>query len=42
MKLLRFGPPGFERPGLLDQVGTIRDLGSVVINCEPEVDFAMT
>lgn len=30
MKLLRFGPAGFERPGLLDEDGIIRDLGSVV------------
>lgn len=26
MKLLRYGPPGFERPGLLDAGGRIRDL----------------
>ena len=26
MKLLRFGPPGKERPGLLDAQGTVRDL----------------
>ncbi len=26
MKLLRFGPPGEERPGLLDRSGRIRDL----------------
>ncbi|HET6720310.1 MAG TPA: fumarylacetoacetate hydrolase family protein [Rhodocyclaceae bacterium] len=26
MKLLRYGPPGFERPGLLDAGGQIRDL----------------
>ncbi|RUV68418.1 FAA hydrolase family protein [Mesorhizobium sp. M5C.F.Cr.IN.023.01.1.1] len=30
MKLLRFGLPGSERPGLLDDAGTIRDLGGVV------------
>ncbi|TIR02434.1 MAG: fumarylacetoacetate hydrolase family protein [Mesorhizobium sp.] len=30
MKLLRFGLPGSERPGLLDQDGAIRDLSSVV------------
>ncbi|MBM0107165.1 fumarylacetoacetate hydrolase family protein [Steroidobacter sp. S1-65] len=30
MKLLRFGPPGQERPGLLDATGKIRDLSSVV------------
>ena len=27
MKLLRYGPPGQERPGLLDAAGRIRDLG---------------
>jgi 2-keto-4-pentenoate hydratase/2-oxohepta-3-ene-1,7-dioic acid hydratase in catechol pathway len=30
MKLLRFGRPGQERPGLLDDTGTIRDLSSHV------------
>ena len=30
MKLLRFGPPGVEKPGILDTNGTIRDLSSVV------------
>ena len=30
MKLLRFGPPGSERPGLLDADGTIRDLSGIV------------
>lgn len=30
MKLLRFGPPGQEKPGLLDAAGKIRDLSSVV------------
>jgi ureidoglycolate lyase len=30
MKLLRFGPPGEERPGLLDAHGTIRDLSGIV------------
>ncbi|RWF28779.1 fumarylacetoacetate hydrolase family protein [Mesorhizobium sp.] len=30
MKLLRFGPPGSERPGLLDETGTVRDLSDVV------------
>ena len=30
MKLLRYGPPGAEKPGLLDDDGTIRDLSGVV------------
>ena len=30
MKLLRYGPEGFEKPGLLDEGGTIRDLSGVV------------
>jgi 2-keto-4-pentenoate hydratase/2-oxohepta-3-ene-1,7-dioic acid hydratase in catechol pathway len=30
MKLLRYGPPGQERPGLLDASGAIRDLSAVV------------
>jgi 2-keto-4-pentenoate hydratase/2-oxohepta-3-ene-1,7-dioic acid hydratase in catechol pathway len=30
MKLLRYGPPGQERPGLLDVSGDLRDLSAVV------------
>ncbi len=30
MKLLRYGPPGEEKPGLLDSTGAIRDLSAVV------------
>jgi 2-keto-4-pentenoate hydratase/2-oxohepta-3-ene-1,7-dioic acid hydratase in catechol pathway len=30
MKLLRYGPPGQERPGLLDASGDIRDLSAAV------------
>ena len=30
MKLLRYGPPGQEKPGLLDRDGQIRDLSGVV------------
>jgi ureidoglycolate lyase len=30
MKLLRYGPPGLERPGLLDPSGTLRDLSAVL------------
>jgi 2,4-didehydro-3-deoxy-L-rhamnonate hydrolase len=36
MKLLRFGPKGREKPGILDQSGTIRDLSSVVSDITPE------
>ena len=30
MKLLRYGPPGQERPGLLDAAGNIRDLSGLL------------
>src|SRR3954470_13052570 len=30
MKLLRYGPVGMEKPGLLDEGGTIRDLSGLV------------
>jgi 2-keto-4-pentenoate hydratase/2-oxohepta-3-ene-1,7-dioic acid hydratase in catechol pathway len=30
MKLLRYGPPGREKPGLLDASGAIRDLSGVI------------
>lgn len=30
MKLLRYGPKGKEKPGMLDAAGTIRDLSSIV------------
>ena len=35
MKLLRFGPPGQERPGLLDADGIIRDLSPVIGDLDP-------
>ncbi len=35
MKLLRFGPAGRERPGLLDANGVIRDLGAVIGDLDP-------
>ena len=35
MKLLRYGPKGREKPGLLDETGTIRDLSSVVADISP-------
>jgi 2-keto-4-pentenoate hydratase/2-oxohepta-3-ene-1,7-dioic acid hydratase in catechol pathway len=34
MKLLRYGPPGQERPGLLDLDGAMRDISSVI----PDID----
>ncbi len=36
MKLLRYGEPGRERPGLLDASGQIRDLGGEVEDLVPE------
>ena len=30
MKLLRFGPPGAEKPGLLDADGAVRDASGAV------------
>ena len=30
MKLLRYGPAGAEKPGLLDRQGTIRDLSAEI------------
>jgi len=37
MKLLRYGPPGRERPGLMDADGTIRDLSGHLADITPEV-----
>lgn len=37
MKLLRYGPPGGERPGLLDAAGRIRDLSGHVPDLRGEV-----
>ncbi len=36
MKLLRFGPKGREKPGILDKDGVIRDLSSVVPDISAE------
>jgi len=36
MKLLRFGPPGKEKPGLLDASGAIRDLSGVIADINGE------
>ena len=30
MKLLRYGPKGKEKPGILDKAGKIRDLSKVI------------
>ncbi len=35
MKLLRFGPPGAERPGMLDAAGRVRDLSGVIPDISP-------
>lgn len=37
MKLLRYGPPGQEKPGLLDDTGRIRDLSAHVRDITPDV-----
>jgi 2,4-didehydro-3-deoxy-L-rhamnonate hydrolase len=37
MKLLRYGRPGKEKPGILDAEGKIRDLSGVVDDITPEV-----
>jgi 2,4-diketo-3-deoxy-L-fuconate hydrolase len=37
MKLLRYGPPGKEKPGLADKDGNIRDLSKLVV----QIDDAM-
>lgn len=34
MKLLRYGPPGREKPGLLDAAGTLRDLSAHVADID--------
>ncbi|MBS7691584.1 fumarylacetoacetate hydrolase family protein [Pseudomonas lalucatii] len=36
MKLLRHGPAGRERPGLLDAAGCVRDLSAVIDDLTPE------
>ncbi|NNE22396.1 MAG: fumarylacetoacetate hydrolase family protein [Rhizobiales bacterium] len=37
MKLLRYGPAGREKPGLLDDAGKIRDLSGVIDDITPDV-----
>jgi ureidoglycolate lyase len=36
MKLLRYGPPGHEKPGLLDRDGKIRDLAGMIGDIDGE------
>ena len=36
MKLLRYGPPGQERPGMVDAEGRIRDVSGVIADLTPE------
>ena len=36
MKLLRYGPPGQEKPGLFDRDGKIRDLSGAVRDIDGE------
>ncbi|WP_339775779.1 fumarylacetoacetate hydrolase family protein [uncultured Thalassospira sp.] len=42
MKLLRYGPVGAEKPGLLDANGTIRDLSGVIADLDPSTISAET
>jgi 2-keto-4-pentenoate hydratase/2-oxohepta-3-ene-1,7-dioic acid hydratase in catechol pathway len=37
MKLVRFGPPGREKPGIIDSAGKIRDLSKIVPDINGEV-----
>jgi 2,4-didehydro-3-deoxy-L-rhamnonate hydrolase len=37
MKLLRYGPVGKEKPGLLDEAGVLRDLSAIVPDINPDV-----
>jgi 2-keto-4-pentenoate hydratase/2-oxohepta-3-ene-1,7-dioic acid hydratase in catechol pathway len=36
MKLLRYGPAGHEKPGLLDKTGKIRDLSGTIADLTPD------
>ncbi|MGJ7544203.1 ureidoglycolate lyase [Variovorax sp. LT1R16] len=42
MKLLRYGPPGREKPGLLDAAGTLRDLSAHIADVDGSVLDAAT
>ena len=35
VKLVRYGPPGAERPGILDTVGAVRDLSAHIADLDP-------
>ncbi len=35
MKLVRFGPAGKERPGLVDKDGVVRDLSGEIADLDP-------
>ena len=37
MKLLRYGPKGFEKPGMLDANGQVRDLSGVIADLRAEM-----
>ena len=37
MKLLRYGPAGQEKPGMLDDEGLIRDLSGVIADITPNL-----
>ncbi len=37
MKLLRYGRPGKEKPGLLDDEGRVRDLSAIVADIDPSL-----
>ena len=37
MKLLRYGPKGKEKPGILDSAGNLRDLSGIIADVTPEV-----
>ena len=36
MKLVRYGPPGQEKPGLIDSAGQLRDLSSLMGDIGPD------
>ena len=37
MKLVRWGAPGLERPGLIDRLGHVRDLGGHCVDLTPDM-----